>query len=115
MDKLTFDQLPAAVTQLLEDVATMREGMRILLNEKKVAHEDEVLDVSQAAKFLGLAVPTVYALNSKGELPSMKRSKKLYFLKKDLIDYLKQGRRQSQAEIEADASHILKQKKRGAK
>jgi len=43
----------------------------------------------------------------------MKRSKRLYFSKNDLIEYLKKGRRKSNDEIEEEASNYLK--KRGSK
>jgi len=73
----------------------------------KQAETDELLTVQDAAKFLSLSVPTVYGLISKGEIPVMKRSKRCYFSKLELMAYLKQGRKKSNAEIEAIAQkHI---------
>ena len=73
----------------------------------KQAEADELLTVQDAAKFLSLSVPTVYGLISKGDIPVMKRSKRCYFLKADLVAYLKQGRKKSNAEIEAIAQNHI--------
>lgn len=72
---------------------------------------DEFLTVSEAATFLKLSVPTVYTLISKGQLPVMKRSQRCYFLKLDLVNYLKSGRKKSTAEISAAADDYINDKK----
>lgn len=79
----------------------------------KQSETDELLTVQDTAKFLSLSVSTVYALISKGELPVMKRSKRCYFSKVELINYLKQGRKKTIAETEKEASQYLKIKKGG--
>jgi excisionase family DNA binding protein len=73
---------------------------------------DELLNIEQAADFLSLTKPTIYSMVSRGELPSMKRSKRLYFFREDLISYVKKGRRKSNKEIEADAEKYLVKKGR---
>jgi excisionase family DNA binding protein len=73
------------------------------------AEADELLTVQDAAKFLSISVTTIYFLISKRELPVMKRSKRYYFSKVDLINYLKQGRKKTLAE--AAAEQYLKTKK----
>ena len=75
--------------------------------------EAEVLTVPEAAKFLRLSVQTVYTLISKGTLPVMKRSKRCYFSKSDLLEYLKQGRKNTLAETESRAVQYLVKKKKG--
>lgn len=71
---------------------------------------DELLTVQDTAKFLSLSVPTIYTLISRGELPVMKRSKRCYFSKVELINYLKQGRKKSFAETASEADNYLKRK-----
>jgi excisionase family DNA binding protein len=68
---------------------------------------DELFTVEEAAKFLSLSVPTIYGLTSKKELPFMKRSKRIYFLKADLVSYLKAGRNKSNEELESIANDYL--------
>ncbi len=71
---------------------------------------DQFLTVHEAAEFLSLAVPTIYTMVSKGELPVMKRSKRLYFSRVELINYLKQGRKKTLAETANEADTYLKKK-----
>ena len=91
----------------------------LLLDIKHTPHErsdqpeaDELLTVQDTAKFLSLSVPTVYGLISKGELPVMKRSKRCYFSKVELMNYLKQGRKKTVAEIAVETDEYLTNKKR---
>lgn len=70
------------------------------------------LTVKEAAAYLTLSVPTVYSLISKNELPVLKRSKRCYFLKEDLLNYLKDGRKKSIAEIEVETDAFLSTRKR---
>ncbi len=72
--------------------------------------EDEKFDAQQAAEFLNITLPTLYAKNCKGELPSCKApgSKRLFFFKSDLITYLKEGRKKTNSERLATASQHLK-------
>ncbi len=75
--------------------------------------EAEVLTVPEAAEFLRLSVQTVYGLISKGQLPVMKRSKRCYFSKAELIAYLKEGRKSTHSEIASNADQYLIKKKKG--
>src|SRR5687767_7140561 len=77
------------------------------LKDKSQPEADELLTVQGAAKFLSVAVSTVYALISKGEIPVMKRSKRCYFLKADLINFLKEGRKKTNSEIADTADQFL--------
>lgn len=76
---------------------------------------EQLLTVQGAAQFLNLTVPTIYSKCSKGELPVMKRSKRLYFSSIQLMEYIKDGRKKSNAEIEAEADTYLSNKTKGQK
>ena len=110
---LTFDKLPEAVTMLTKEVSELKS----LLIEKQVQptteQPEQLLTIQEAAEFLSLAVPTIYSKVSKGELPVMKRSKRLYFSRTELLDYLKEGRRKTNAEIEQEAKAYLLNNKKG--
>jgi len=108
---LTFDQLPRAVTMLTKEVSELKQ---LLLNKSKqqpTEQPEQLLTIQQAADFLNLKVPTIYSKVSKGELPVMKRSKRLYFSSIQLMEYIKEGRKKSNAEIEAEANQYLTKKK----
>ena len=71
---------------------------------------DELLTVQDTAKFLSLSVPTIYGLIHKGEIPVMKRSKRCYFSKIELINYLKVGKRKTFKETASEAETYFKKK-----
>ncbi len=99
--------------QRLINIETLLET----LHQKQQIHdtrfeEEEILTVQETAKFLNLAVPTIYTLNSQGKLPSMKLSKRCYFSKRDLLQYLKEGRKRTNSELEEIAQkHLTKGRK----
>lgn len=76
---------------------------------------EKLLTIQEAADFLNLSVPTMYSKVSKGELPVMKRGKRLYFSRTELLDYLKEGRKRSNADIEAEANSYLLNNQKGGK
>lgn len=107
---LTFDQLPQAVTMLSKQVSELTR----LITEKQQTTEtpERLLTVQETADFLTLSVPTIYTKVSRGELPVMKRGKRLYFSSTELLEYLKKGRKKTNAEIEAEAHTYLRTNKR---
>jgi excisionase family DNA binding protein len=93
----------------------IQNAVRKVISETPKAEQptetpDQLLTVHEAAEFLSLAVPTVYTMVSRGELPVMKRSKRLYFSRIELMDYLKQGRKKTAAETASEAESYLKKK-----
>jgi excisionase family DNA binding protein len=68
-----------------------------------------------AGEFLHLTVQTLYNKVSKNEIPFMKRGKRLYFSKEQLIDYLKQGSNEMQSDIDIEVNEFLSNKKGGAR
>jgi excisionase family DNA binding protein len=116
MENLTFDQLPKAVTMLTKEVSELKRLLIEKQEQQPIKAPEQLLTVQEAAEFLNLTVPTIYSKVSKGELPVMKRSKRLYFSSTELLAYLKEGRKKSNAEIEAEASdYLLNAKKKGGK
>lgn len=111
------------ITQIsTTELETLIEGSlrKILLSQQAVESKptDELLTVEDTAKFLHLSVPTIYGLIHRGQLPVMKRSKRCYFSKKELIEYLKQGRRKTIAEQDSEIqgerdAYLLTKKKKG--
>lgn len=74
-------------------------------------NSDKLLTVEEAADFLNLTKPTIYSKVSKGELPYMKKGKRLYFSKDELLDYIKSGRKETKSEILEKADRYLIPKK----
>ena len=112
---LTFDLLPKAVTMLTKEVSELK---RLIIDKQEQApteQPEQLLTVQEAAGFLKLTVPTIYSKVSKGELPVMKRSKRLYFSSTELMEYIKEGRKKSHTEIEQEAKAYLSNNKKGLK
>ena len=75
---------------------------------------ENLLTIKQAATFLTLSVPTIYGLVQRSEIPVNKRGKRLYFSEVELTDWIKQGRKKTNEEINKEADKYLqKNKKRG--
>jgi excisionase family DNA binding protein len=112
---LTFDQLPKAVTMLTKEVSELKRLLIEKQEQPPIAQPEQLFTVQEAAEFLNLTVPTIYSKVSKGELPVMKRSKRLYFSSTELMEYLKEGRKKSNAEIEQEAEAYLSNNRKGLK
>jgi excisionase family DNA binding protein len=107
--------------ETLRNIETRSQNIETLLLDIKqtkapeVQNEEELLTVQETAAFLKLSVPTIYLKVSQRELSSMKRSKRLYFSKKELIEYLKAGKRKSSQEISDEADNHLGKMKGGSR
>ncbi len=110
-NNLSFDRMPNAINDLLRKVENIE---RLLKKQSDVPTENhnELLNVKQAAEFLSLAVPTVYSMVSRGELPFMKKTKRIYFSRQELLAYLKEGRQSTNAEIKEMADQFLVKRKK---
>jgi excisionase family DNA binding protein len=113
-ENLTFDLLPKAIQNLTNEVSELK-SLLLDKQEQKQEQPEKLFSIKQAAQFLNLSVPTIYSKVSKGELPFMKRSKRLYFSSSELMAYLKEGRNMSNSEIEKESATYLLNHKKGLK
>ena len=112
----TFDQLHKAVTMLTKEVSELKRLLTEKQDKPTTEQPEQLLTVQEAATLLHLTVPTIYSKHSKGELPGVcKRGKRLYFSKQSLIQWVKEGRKKSNAEIEAEANAYLSNNRKGLK
>jgi excisionase family DNA binding protein len=111
---LTFNDLPTAVTRLTNEVSELK-SLLLKKVEAPTPKTEKLLSIQEASEFLKLSVPTLYSKVSRNEIPYMKRSKRLYFSSTQLMDYIKQGRKKTDAEIQAEADNYLSNKRKGLK
>ena len=71
---------------------------------------EQLLTIQQAGEFLKLKVPTLYGLVQRAAIPVCKRGKRLYFSKRELIEWIKAGRKKSLAETENEAVNYINKK-----
>lgn len=103
----TFDQMPQDVATLTKEVRELKQLILNLSNQQATSPAEKLLTIQEAADFLNLSVPTIYSKVSRGELPVMKRGKKLHFSSTELMQYLKDGRKKTNSEIETEAQNYL--------
>lgn len=100
---------------LLENMDSKLDEALALLKSKFEQRQDleELMTVDEAASLLRLSVSRVYTLISKNELPYIKRTKRCYFLRSELLSYLKEGRnrKMTKSEIVAEANSSLNNKR----
>ncbi|SMD37641.1 transcriptional regulator, AlpA family [Reichenbachiella faecimaris] len=79
------------------------EGLLVIVKDNKASEsedeEERLLNVREAARYLGDAVATLYGRTSKNEIPFYKRGKKVYFKKSELLAWIEEGRVKSQSQI----------------
>lgn len=78
--------------------------------DSRIESQNEHLTIQEASKFLNLATSTIYSKCSRGQLPYMKKGKKLYFSKDELENYLKSGKVFTNDEIIENAPNYLQKK-----
>lgn len=111
-ETLKFEELPNAVTVILQKVSRLESLLKQKQDNTTAEARENILNIQETANFLNLSVPTIYSKVSRGELPFMKRGKRLYFSSTELMDYLKKGRQKTRNEIEQEADNYLLNKKR---
>lgn len=80
------------------------EKLLLKFNSEKIATPveapNELLNVTDAAKFLGIARQTLYGYTSKRVIPFIKRGgKKITFRRTDLLNWLEEGQKASISEL----------------
>lgn len=95
--------------KLQEDVNDIR-GMLLTLTDRlnqpvtnPALVEEPPLNVQQAADLLDVTTATVYDLVHKRRIPNHRPGKRLYFLRSELMDWIRNGRRTTTDELTASA------------
>jgi excisionase family DNA binding protein len=109
MQALTFDQLPTAVADLCRKVDYLTSLLTTSHNSAPVAiaEEPDLVTIKKAAELVDLAVPTIYAMVGRNEIPFMKRSKKLYFSRQELESWIREGRQKTSEECAKEVRQDL--------
>ena len=86
----TFNELPGLVSELYRKVSRMERMLENITPNQEA--EDKPMDLDECSRFIGLAKPTIYTKVNKKEIPHHKISKKLYFYKEELTEWIKNGK-----------------------
>ncbi|WP_339628348.1 helix-turn-helix domain-containing protein [uncultured Maribacter sp.] len=84
-------------------------------NSDKVSFEPDLLNVKQASEFLNQAEGTLYNNALKGTIPSYKKFGKRYFLKSELLEWIKKGKHKAHEELTDEVNNTLQGQKKKTK
>lgn len=83
-----------------ELVEIIQETLRTQVhNQIMPLQQNEFLSISEAADFLKMAKQTLYGLTSTRQIPFIKKGKKVYFNKCEIIVWLNEGKMKTKSEI----------------
>lgn len=107
MQTLSFEQLPGAVNELFKKLEGIESALFQLTDTRPKINER--FTAKQAADYLNIALPTLYAHTSQKLIKHYKTGKKLSFLKSDLDEFLNEGRKKTISEMAGET--LLKRRK----
>ena len=109
---LTLETLPKAFTLLTNEVSEIKRLLLEKSNEQPT-ETDRWFDLNELCVYHPdkPSKPTVYGWVNASTIPVHKGSKKLRFLKSEIDNWLRQGRKKTLAETASEAEQYLKPKK----
>lgn len=93
MNNITFDQLPQAVSMLIEKVGLLMDRVEEVLGKapQRNGKGHNLLSLNEVAALLGKSASTIYSMTSDKRIPYHKRGNKLYFFEDEIIVWIEQG------------------------
>ena len=101
---ITNEDLYGVITTLVQKVESLESSIRDI---KNTSDKDKLLDIEELAEFLGKSKVTVYRLKHDKKIPYIKQGNRIYFLKKDVMEWLKSNRRESKATTLRDVEKMM--------
>jgi excisionase family DNA binding protein len=109
MENLVFTQLS------VQEVRNMlREEVKKALNESPQLQGNqlpEYLTIQELSEMINLAVPSIYGMVHRKQIPYVKRGKKLIFEKSQIEEWLKNGRHKTKQEIDIEAAEHVQRRR----
>lgn len=89
---ITFEQIPSVLGEILSKIDYVISKLNTPSSGLMAADDpDQLMTLEQACSFIGKKPSTIYAMTSERRIPFMKRGNKLYFMKRDLLEWIKTG------------------------
>ena len=112
-EKITFDQLPQAVTELRQEISGLKNLINALVSKSPAYTADQWMNLKELCEYLPShpAEQTVYGWTSCHQIPFHKRGKRIMFLKSEIDAWLHDGKRKSQKELAEEAAQFIKSKR----
>lgn len=111
METLTLETLPKAVTHLTNEVSEIKRLLLEKSNEQPT-ETDRWFNLTELCLYHPdkPTKPTVYGWVNSGNIPVHKGGKKLRFLKSEIDNWLRQGKKRTLVEIASEADTYLRKK-----
>ncbi|HEY5507979.1 MAG TPA: helix-turn-helix domain-containing protein [Paludibacter sp.] len=112
LTEISFNDIPKAMAYLIGKVEKLES---LISNNQSGSNEsDQWFNLQQLQEYHPdhPAAPTVYAWVGQRLIPNHKHGKKLMFLKSEIDEWLKSGKRKTAAELRAEAAEFVAKKGR---
>lgn len=105
-NKITFEALPQATSNLQAEVHELKETLETFMKkvlEIKPENPNELVGIDEACRILGLKKPTLYHKAQRKEIKSYKPAgcKMIMFKRSDLMEWIEHGGKTSSASLAA--------------
>ena len=106
MENLVFTQLSVSEVRKM-----LREEVQAAIKESQLPRtagdSNELFTIQEVAKYINMAVPSVYGLVHHKKIPHIKRGKRLIFEKGQIVEWLQSGRQRTTRDISEAAETYL--------
>ena len=92
-----------AINELVNRITTQ---LNLSLSRDKSLQEDEFMNIDELSNFISMTKGSIYGLVHKNTIPYHKKGK-LYFLKSEIMDWIKSGKQETNASLQDRANDYL--------
>lgn len=92
-----------AINELVNRITNQ---LNVSLIRDKPLQEDVFLNIDELSKLISMTKGSIYGLVHKNAIPYHKKGK-LYFLKSEILDWIKSGKRETKSSIHEKANEYL--------
>lgn len=90
---------------ILEKLNNIEKAIEILNTSSNI--DDDFKNIEQVSSFIGLSKPTIYVLTHKQKIPYFKASKRLYFKKSDIVNWITSSKVKTKQEVSQMADEYI--------
>lgn len=100
-ERLTFDQLPDVIESLTQEISNLKQEVSVLsehcmalrVQDAKAYDNNQILTTMEACNLLKCSKHTLYRWVSDGYVPCMKNGGKLTFVRDEILEWHRSGRK----------------------
>jgi len=109
MKPFVFEDLPNILGTLMMRMESIERMVREIRDNRPPEDFDSgLMTILEASKLVNLSVATIYSKVCRNEIPVNKQGKKLYFLRSELLEWIKSGRIKTISELRSEVEQRFK-------